>query len=292
MRVIIIALSCFFLIITAFSMKKKLDYDLQSIDNSDHVLHKIIEKLKREMSIIAETHNKEFVDAEDWANSEIQKKTSNEDIKVRINTRGIKYMFEQLMLTIRHDSMRHPPSTILASYLGMELRINFIQIVDFVVPELHMEYVTPSIIRFSTSGGSLRYLGLYSAVYKTTREGQFEALLENMQIELTLEFDMHNGSYMVSKIFIVIEYAGKITNLTQNLAAVEDTIALKQTEQRLCLLKHELISVTVDEYGILMLFRKSDSKRVKSMPIESEYFLISFLETPIIVFQWRPPIDN
>lgn len=34
----------------------------------------------------------------------------------------------------------------------------------------------------------MRYLGLYSTVYKTTREGQFEALLDDVRINLDVEF--------------------------------------------------------------------------------------------------------
>lgn len=47
--------------------------------------------------------------------------------------------FQQVMLAIRHDAIRHRPHTMRTSYHGMDINVDSIQIVDFLVPKITAE---------------------------------------------------------------------------------------------------------------------------------------------------------
>ncbi|KIH68656.1 hypothetical protein ANCDUO_01010 [Ancylostoma duodenale] len=87
--------------------------------------------------------------------------------------------------------------------------------------------------RFATHGGGMRYLGLYSAVYKTTREGQFEALLDDIRIQLDVKLEKVDDD--------VLESAGSP-----------------------CIVRHEKAAWRFDAKGMKLSFKRSSPREKRS----------------------------
>ncbi|VDL81863.1 unnamed protein product [Nippostrongylus brasiliensis] len=87
--------------------------------------------------------------------------------------------------------------------------------------------------RFFTSGGGMRYLGLYSTVYKTTREGQFEALLDDVRIQLDVEIH-------------------------------EDNEQISDVKAKACPIEHERVASRFDSRGVKLSFKRMSSREKRS----------------------------
>uniref|UniRef100_A0A0K0DCB6 BPI2 domain-containing protein n=1 Tax=Angiostrongylus cantonensis TaxID=6313 RepID=A0A0K0DCB6_ANGCA len=196
MQILIAEFVYFLLIVTTVSTKiSRSDYShLENL--SYESMETLVTELKREI--------KEHIDDEEarpkkWKTTTMSQlvipEHINRDITLRIYQSGMKYLLEQVILAIRHDVMRHRPRNIRTSYHGMDINVDSIEIVDFLPPRLEVERLNASQIRFQTHGGGMRYLGLYSTIYKTTREGQFEALLDNVQVLTDIEL-LHNNNHI------------------------------------------------------------------------------------------------
>ncbi|EPB79095.1 hypothetical protein ANCCEY_01848 [Ancylostoma ceylanicum] len=111
--------------------------------------------------------------------------------------------------------------------IRIQLDVKFEKVDDDV---LHMG---GSKFRFVTHGGGMRYLGLYSAVYKTTREGQFEALLDDIRIQLDVKFEKVDDD--------VLESAGAP-----------------------CIVRHENAAWRFDTKGVKLSFKRSSPREKRS----------------------------
>ncbi|KAK6011318.1 hypothetical protein OSTOST_23603, partial [Ostertagia ostertagi] len=212
------------------------------------------------------------------------------------------YALEQVMLAIRHDAIRHRPHTIRTSYHGMDINVDSIQIVDFLVPKLEVERLSETKFRFFTHGGGMRYLGLYSTVYKTTREGQFEALLDDIRIQLDVEFsdeDEHitvtekKCSAKVEEVLVqltpsmpsqivnllreriqhrfqekvcpaFIHYVGKVANIVKSLASIEDITTRTDGPLSPCVIEHDRVATRLDSRGAKLSFKRTISREKRS----------------------------
>ncbi|VDO23911.1 unnamed protein product [Haemonchus placei] len=200
MRVLTIEIAYFLLIATVNGVRRKRVHH----PSDDHLSYALVKKMVEQLEEQAELH---FYDDSLYSittTSSIPQVTTlpeyiDSDITLRLYPSGIEYALEQIMLAIRHDAMRHRPHTIRTSYHGMDININSIQIVDFLVPKLEAERLSETKFRFFTHGGGMRYLGLYSTVYKTKREGQFEAILDDIRIQLDVEFSDEDEHITVTK---------------------------------------------------------------------------------------------
>ncbi|KAL6734994.1 hypothetical protein Aduo_005477 [Ancylostoma duodenale] len=206
------------------------------------------------------------------------------------------------MLAIRHDAIRHRPHTMRTSYHGMDIHVDSIQIVDFLVPKLTAEHMGGSKFRFATHGGGMRYLGLYSAVYKTTREGQFEALLDDIRIQLDVKFEkvdddvlvtqkkctaqfeevlVHLTPTMPSQILdllreriqrrfqekvcpALMKFTEKIAHVTQSLASIEDITWQSESAGSPCIVRHEKAAWRFDAKGLKLSFKRSSPREKRS----------------------------
>ncbi|VDM56827.1 unnamed protein product [Angiostrongylus costaricensis] len=218
----------------------------------------------------------------------------NGDITLRIYQSGMRYLLEQVILAIRHDVMRHRPRSIRTSYHGMDINVDSIEIVDFLPPRLEVERLNVSQIRFQTHGGGMRYLGLYSTFYKTTREGQFEALLDNLQVLTDIEL-LHNNNHikiterycdakfhevlvqftptMPSQIIELLKerlqhrfhenlcpaiphFAEKTANIITSIASIEDFIDPKERLPPMCALRYVSTLSRLNSRGAKISFKR------------------------------------
>ncbi|EYB82649.1 hypothetical protein Y032_0355g3344 [Ancylostoma ceylanicum] len=206
------------------------------------------------------------------------------------------------MLAIRHDAIRHRPHTMRTSYHGMDIHVDSIQIVDFLVPKLTAEHMGGSKFRFVTHGGGMRYLGLYSAVYKTTREGQFEALLDDIRIQLDVKFEKVDDDVLVTQkkctakfeeVLVhltptlpsqildllreriqkrfqekvcpaLMKFTEKIANITQSLASIEDITWQSESAGAPCIVRHENAAWRFDTKGVKLSFKRSSPREKRS----------------------------
>ncbi|CAJ0606896.1 unnamed protein product [Cylicocyclus nassatus] len=224
------------------------------------------------------------------------------DITVRLYPGGMSYLFEQVMLAIRHDARRHRPQMLRASYHGLDIRVDSLQIVDFIVPKLSAEHLGGSNFRFLTHGGGLRYLGLYSATYRTTREGQFEAIMEDMQIQLdvTIEKSKEKSVVTLSKCITkfddvlvqltptmptqildllrelikerfheavcpaLVKYVEKVADMTDTLASIDEIVPKKDNTDSPKLVNHEKAAWRYDTRGVKLSFKRTNPRKKRS----------------------------
>lgn len=110
------------------------------------------------------------------------------EVVVKMTPKAVAHVFKKEMSSL-HSSLLHlKPPPFQATYLGLEVTIDHLQVVDLKMPRLTYETgTTPSRMIFKLIGGSARLLGQYSAVYKTKREGQFEMVLEHFHLAIPVQ---------------------------------------------------------------------------------------------------------
>ncbi|KJH49338.1 hypothetical protein DICVIV_04541 [Dictyocaulus viviparus] len=201
---------------------------------------------------------------------------------------------KQIILTIRQDAMKHRPYTMRTSYNGMDINLDSMRIVDVLPPEFDVEHLNVSRFRFHTHGGGMRYLGSYSTIYKTTREGQFEALLDDVRIHIDVEFLYEENQIKVientcdskiSEILLqlipsmplqilgllkdriqqsfrenvcpaLLHFARKLAHIMTSLAAVEDFTSPQREPYHKCALPYERITSQFNSHGAIFSFKR------------------------------------
>ncbi|CAA93777.1 Glycoprotein Hormone (FLR-2) Interacting protein [Caenorhabditis elegans] len=110
------------------------------------------------------------------------------EVVVKMTPKSVAHVFKKEMSSL-HTSLLHlKPSPFQATYLGLEMTIDHLQVVDFKMPKLSYETsASQSHMTFKLLGGSARLLGQYSAVYKTKREGQFEMIFEHFHMSVPVK---------------------------------------------------------------------------------------------------------
>ncbi|UMM18193.1 hypothetical protein L5515_014369 [Caenorhabditis briggsae] len=110
------------------------------------------------------------------------------EVVVKMTPKAVAHVFKKEMSSL-HTSLLHlKPPPFKATYLGLEVTIDHLQVVDLKMPKLTYETApSPNHMTFKMIGGSARLLGQYSAVYKTKREGQFEMILEHFHLSIAVQ---------------------------------------------------------------------------------------------------------
>lgn len=305
----IVELAFFLLIVTAFNVRREHDQPDDDYDLSHEALKTLMARLEKDVKqqISDDDGEVERVEKTATTTTAVTEEISHPehvsgDITLRLYPTGMKYALEQVMTAIRHDAIRHRPHTIRTTYHGMDINVDSIQIVDFLMSKLEIERLGESRFRFFTHGGGMRYLGLYSTVYKTTREGQFEALLDDVRINLDVEFHEEDDHITVierkcsarfeevlvqltptmpSQILNLLReriqtrlhekvcpaflhYLKKIVGITKSLGAIEDFIRRKDESFPLCLIEHERVATRFDSRGVKLSFKRLISREKRS----------------------------
>uniref|UniRef100_A0A6F7P9K7 Secreted protein n=1 Tax=Haemonchus contortus TaxID=6289 RepID=A0A6F7P9K7_HAECO len=296
MRILTTEIAYFLLIVTVNGVRRK--HVHHPID--DHLSYALVKKMVEQLEDQAELpFDDDSLYSITTTSSAPQVTTLPEyidsDITLRLYPSGIEYALEQIMLAIRHDAMRHRPHTIRTSYHGMDININSIQIVDFLVPKLEVERLSETKFRFFTHGGGMRYLGLYSTVYKTKREGQFEAILDDIRVQLDVDFsDEDEHITVIEKKCIArieevlvqlippmptqivnllrekiehrfyekvctasIPYITKLANMIRSLAFIEDISARESGSLPPCTIEHDRVAARLDSRGVKLSFKRT-----------------------------------
>ncbi|KHJ98744.1 hypothetical protein OESDEN_01272 [Oesophagostomum dentatum] len=298
MRVVLIELAHLLLVITAYNVRRERSLNGDKNEASFDLLERLTTQLENEF--------KEFYREEDSISDEPTPGKRAEhpsgDITVRIYPEGMKYLFEQTMLAIRHDAIRHRPHTMRTSYHGIDIFVDSIQVLDFVAPKLTAEHLGGSNFRFVTHGGGMRYLGLYSAVYKTTREGQFEARLDDIRVHLDVTFEklgdhvavatkkcsakfeevlVQMTPTMPSQILdllrgrieirfqekicpALIHFTKKLVNITPSIASIEDITPREVDVSSPCTVDHENAAWRYDTKGMKLSFKRANPRQKRS----------------------------
>ncbi|CAJ0566847.1 unnamed protein product, partial [Mesorhabditis spiculigera] len=92
-------------------------------------------------------------------------------VALRLTEHAMKYLKQKFLAVLRHDLIRSHPPRLEASILGANLTVDEVQVADFQAPMISTE---------------LR--GQYLNIFRTTRQGQFEAELTGLDVELKLKF--------------------------------------------------------------------------------------------------------
>ncbi|CAD6192587.1 unnamed protein product [Caenorhabditis auriculariae] len=108
------------------------------------------------------------------------------DIAVSVSNRAFAHAFKRELKEARDAILRHRPESLNDTYLTLEIVVDNIQIVELHMPHLTYQVTGPKALDVKMAGGSARGIGLYSAVYKTKREGQFEVDLSGFLLTLPL----------------------------------------------------------------------------------------------------------
>ncbi|PAV60376.1 hypothetical protein WR25_23566 isoform B [Diploscapter pachys] len=124
---------------------------------------------------------KEMTDDDDNDNSK-----RRPELSFTLQPKGLEHIMKKSLESIRHDLIQQTPLSLSTNYLDLEISLNDLRFAEFVLPELHIHTVSASRLSFKTSGGFVRLQGAYSAVYKTRRLGQFEAIFEDINAETTV----------------------------------------------------------------------------------------------------------
>ncbi|VDL82928.1 unnamed protein product [Nippostrongylus brasiliensis] len=114
----------------------------------------------------------------------------------------------------------------------------------------------------------MRYLGLYSTVYKTTREGQFEALLDDVRIQLDVEIHEDNeqiSTRLHEKVCpALIHFARKIANIAKSVAVIEDIARKNDVKAKACPIEHERVASRFDSRGVKLSFKRMSPREKRS----------------------------
>ncbi|KAK5979276.1 BPI1 domain-containing protein [Trichostrongylus colubriformis] len=302
MRVFIVGALYSLLIVTAFNVKRKSDNDTDNENSLYGSMEKMIEHLENQVELhLGDEETREITTTNALEKTNISEYASG-DITLRLYPSGMDYAIEKVMLAIRHDAMRHRPHTIRASYHGMDITVDSIQIVEFLVPKLEVERLGETKFRFFTHGGGMRYLGLYSTVYKTTREGQFEALVDDIRIQVDVEFSDEDNHVIVSEkkcsagvgetlvqlipsmpsqiVNLLSEriqhrfhekvcpafthYVGEVANIVRSLASIEDVTTQKDELSLPCVIEHDRVATRIDSRGAKLSFKRTIPREKRS----------------------------
>ncbi|CAJ0957841.1 unnamed protein product, partial [Mesorhabditis belari] len=109
-------------------------------------------------------------------------------IAIRITDHALEYVKEKSLAILRHDVMRTHPPQIEIILLGANLTIDEIKVVGFEAPTLKTEGLADGVFRIQTSGGEAKIRGSYKNIFKTVREGQFEALLSGFDLDFKFKY--------------------------------------------------------------------------------------------------------
>ncbi|KAF1765344.1 hypothetical protein GCK72_005296 [Caenorhabditis remanei] len=110
------------------------------------------------------------------------------EVVVKMTPKAVAHVFKKEMSALHKSVLHLKPPPFQATYLGLEVTIDHLQVVDLKMPRLTYETSTSSSqMTFKLIGGSARLLGQYSAVYKTKREGQFEMNLEHFHLSVPVQ---------------------------------------------------------------------------------------------------------
>ncbi|KAK6057465.1 hypothetical protein COOONC_05017 [Cooperia oncophora] len=145
-------------------------------------------------------------------------------------------------------------------------------------------------------------LAYIPTVYKTTREGQFEALLDDIRIQLDVEFTDEEEhvtvtekkcSARVEEVLVQLipsmpsqivnllreriqhrfneklclaftHYVGKVANIVKSLASIEDYTTRKGLPLSPCVIEHDRVATRLDSRGAKLSFKRAISREKRS----------------------------
>ncbi|CAB3411035.1 unnamed protein product [Caenorhabditis bovis] len=110
--------------------------------------------------------------------------TTRGEVLVDVSPNSIAHLFKRELSAIHDRLIRISPPPFHSTYLGLELKVDHIQLVDLHMPRISYELIAPDVINLKLLGGSARLLGQYSAQYKTKREGQFEFIMTDFHFSM------------------------------------------------------------------------------------------------------------